>query len=64
MDVRRKAQHAIFMWMIVEVLKKTGCVWQHVKYFFKCKRKGKYFQILGCILKIALENIFRCFVAF
>ena len=64
MDVRRKAQHAIFMWMIVEVLKKIGCVWQHVKYFFKCKRKGKYFQILGCILKIALENIFRCFVAF
>ena len=34
------------------------------KIFSDCKGKGKYFQMLGCILKIALENIFKCFVAF
>ena len=27
-------------------------------------RKGKYFQVFGCIMKIALENIFMCLVTF
>ena len=42
------------------------------KLFSECKifssetifRKGKYFQVFGCILKIVLENIFRCLITF
>ena len=42
------------------------------KIFFKCKifsgenifEKGKYFQVFGCIMKIVLENVFMCLVAF
>ena len=33
--------------------------------FGSCKiffRKGKYFQVFGCIMKIFLENIFMCLV--
>ena len=42
------------------------------KIFFGCKifsgenifGKRKYFQVFGCIMKIILENIFKCLVAF
>ena len=42
------------------------------KLFSKCKifsgkniyRKGKYFQVFDCILKIVLKNIFKCLVTF
>ena len=42
------------------------------KIFFECKifsgenifGKGKYFQVFGSIIKIVLENVFRCLVAF
>ena len=42
------------------------------KIFFECKiflgenifGKGKYFQVFGCIMKIVLENVFMCLVAF
>ena len=27
-------------------------------------RKGKYFQVFGCIMKIVVENIFMCLVLF
>ena len=27
-------------------------------------RKGKYFQVFGCIMKIFLENIFMCLGVF
>ena len=26
--------------------------------------KGKYFLVFGCILKIVLENIFKCLITF
>ena len=26
--------------------------------------KEKYFQVFGCIMKIVLENVFMCLVAF
>ena len=42
------------------------------KLFSECKifssenifRKGKYFLVSSCILKIVLENIFKCLVIF
>ena len=45
----------------------------HVKYFLEniyflecyfTERKGKYFQVFGCIMKIFLENNFICLVTF
>ena len=48
-------------------LRLAGC-----KIFSKCKlfssknifEKIKYFQVFGYIMKIVLENVFGCFVAF
>ena len=42
------------------------------KIFFECKifsgenifGKRKYFQVFGCFMKIVLENVFKCLVAF
>ena len=32
--------------------------------YFHIFGKGKYFQVFGCIMKIVLENVFMCLVAF
>ena len=58
--------------LIVKEFKKLEKAVEPIILFSECKifsnenifGKGKYFQVFNCIMKIVLENVFRCLVAF